>query len=579
MNGYEELMDKHLSTNYEFEAHRQEAMDTLMAQMYNPLTVGNFSQEIERLLAEDSEYLRLAGEQSRAEAEQRGMLESEFMEDVGRVQAIDRVFDVAKENVYADTYNAMLENQKMYDEFQVAWAQVGEEQWTKGNVAYAEWKSYLEDLTNTSEQAFQDQWSTWYDEMAEKYQDQYHNVEKEWMDQVHEYQMDMYEKQQDYNKMISELSGEYEMELEEQYSEFVEAYMDQENAFASYRSDKMAEYQKNLEDSLSYYEDIIYQLRGTKAEAMGQWEKYKLAQARFFDEQKEILNADMSVEEKQIAMDALVEGFNQWNEMFSSEGSLIEDNVWDLETIEGIRGGYTSHSKEILDFYPTIGDMQISGSWNHAKNIIQQVDVYIHENFDRSEYKDLPVYQALEFVRGECDVNYENCTNGFDDYLEKNPEAGKAITDWYKSVSSNIVNNAADGVIIDWANLMTNLAWKNAPGGWESFATTAYNMYVPLENKGELAIYTKYDWDDTLKTITTEDYYTDGENFYTKDEIIQAEQSNCIHNDICEFTDLENVPSLGRQKDVIIKNENSFTGLEGIGVEDATTGTSNTRVY
>lgn len=97
---------------------RNSAMGS-MEDLYEKVTpVENVSNEINTLLADDSEYLQEARQASREAREEAGFLESGFTEGVGETAAIDKVYDIAAGNIYADIYNSAKKQDKYMDEYQ-----------------------------------------------------------------------------------------------------------------------------------------------------------------------------------------------------------------------------------------------------------------------------------------------------------------------------------------------------------------------------------------------------------------------------------------------------------------------------
>jgi len=83
----------------------------------SPEYIDNVSQEINKLLIEDSDYLQQARESSYEQYEQMGMLESDFWESTGEVKAIDAVGKVAEGNVQSNLYEQFLQNEIDYNEY------------------------------------------------------------------------------------------------------------------------------------------------------------------------------------------------------------------------------------------------------------------------------------------------------------------------------------------------------------------------------------------------------------------------------------------------------------------------------
>lgn len=103
------------------EDSRNEAMDWLTTYYESPETIDLVSENMEALLAPDSNYMLGAQTASREAREASGYLDSGFNTGIGTVAAIDNAFDTALSDTYVNMFNAYEDNEQLRQEYKTAY--------------------------------------------------------------------------------------------------------------------------------------------------------------------------------------------------------------------------------------------------------------------------------------------------------------------------------------------------------------------------------------------------------------------------------------------------------------------------
>lgn len=526
MATYEEMYEASDVFNEAIDSGRDDAMDKLDEYFSYPETVQLVSNRMEELLMSDSEYMKQAKAQSAEEMEQRGMLKSDFWEGVGEAKAIDNAYAVAQQDIYTQTFDATMENQAWQTAYIEAFKTAQEEQWALGNIAYADWSSFIEEASIESSRGFQDEWDEAYDDMMQQLKD----------------------KNYEYQQYFLEKGQEYAAEYMDNYYNFVGRWDDDVSDFEKEMSEKEKEYADHfLKMQLDFNYDVSMFSETVKEVAQG-YENFISLNDHFLKNYKLIQESELDAETKAYQLQELIKEVNQLRSDFAMEGTQIKDNVWDFDPIGGFTDGF-EYDESALLWEPTqTGGF---GSWSQARDVIRDVYETLHEDYDYGEFSEMQLYKDLEFLRGECNWDYSTCYGGFDEFREEFPIAGREIEAWYRNIgSTNLNEDSLQYVLRNWVMLTNELRYLDSPNpneAWEQQAIEEYQRANPtdaLSPRGTWQPAYKVSLNPRTKQPEVETYYTNGVEVATREQIEIEEQYQCIAAgyDSCHRTDFNAMP-------------------------------------
>lgn len=523
-NSYEDLWQGTKDTSDSIDVIRDDTMDWMKDFMYDPAQVEDlYSDQINKLLADDSEYMINAKESSRKAAEQSGMLQSNFMEGVGEAAAIDEVGSVAQQNVYTDVYNTLQENSAMAEEYMAAWIEASQSQNQKGKLLYDEWSSSLDEEAIRQQQKWNDYYLSELDEKESEYLSQYGEEDAERLSKIFEQ-----------SRQKREWESAYKTSIEEQYEDFWDEYTSLQASYNSDYNAQLSEYNQALADDKMQHTEVWGLLKATISEAEMASRNYLIAQANYLDE---VTKIQWMAEDEQYKIDrmaALTKSMNELNKTFGDGGTKIGDNYWD----------YSFSFPDLEYSEPGVwGEEAGLISWSNMKQLILDIDDKLHNDPEFEDiYRDLDVYKFLEYIRGER-VGFDGETvGGFEQYQEDYPVAGKAITRWFSRVGAETIEDEVEDTLATWVLLMRHLDYMDQPESEQDnyLIQKAYSnpSGVPSTLSG-LGKVTKYSLAPSTSEVEIEELYIFGNELMTREEVTYMETQRCQSGGSCEYTDWE----------------------------------------
>ena len=453
--------------NSESEDNRGKVMDFIDGYYTAPTDVKNVSDRMEDMLKFDSDYMTQAGDASEEIAKEAGMLESGFNRGTGYAEAIDRSAFVAQEDAYTDAFNAQMDNEKNWNQYQAAWKAAGEQQWFEGNLDYDKLMADYQTLSDESSR----EWEELYADKANQF-----NITLE--HNRHLFDLEKLSKQNDY--YTEQMDYVQALDLEARSVEF------------GYQRDLYGTQQQHAtertEESLGFFEQVSF---ANIQSIVGQG---------YLSTITELNLSDLYDTEKGEQMKALAGAIN-------ATTSKWKTNFPEFEHLANIHFDYDAGS-ELYKW----NDADVRATWGKLSDVITDVDKSIHEETSRKERAGLPAYGDLEVIR-----------DLFPAYMEKYPKAANKIMQWYDTVGKHgwnmeNVEESYSYVLNSMRRLMQGMTHLDTGATkpdliWNEDTSYLYDFDIDTKTVSATPFHKTSEWanDDPLYDLMTTQQYIDSQ--------------------------------------------------------------------
>jgi len=413
----------------------------------SPEYIDNVSQEINKLLIEDSDYLQQARESSYEQYEQMGMLESDFWESTGEVKAIDAVGQVAEGNVQSDLYEQFLQNEIDYNEYSKSYISHMDSMNSGFKIEGMNYFNLLEQEVNRVNFGY-DLENQWYG--------QQYNLD--YIDAMQGYNLEMQAKTFDYNTQLADQTYGYYLKGIE-----LDHAVELDQMFMG-----LAAKQSQTTTALSNIETLQYNHYF-----------YNVISSNLEPEAKEDLIANLYSK-----FDARQKELGTWEQ--------VANNPYTYE--DSYKEGAKPPPKGD-DIYRT-GPWYTGGMSLEAMNdFVITIDEAIRDELDTKDRHKWPVAEDVASIRYWWPI-----------MMEKNPKEAKAIQKWFTSVVQSGVfeddEDAWQDVTWRWLQMMEGLSGQLKPiyesvsgGPGEPDDTTVIGYATYSINDSGNIIYSTYKYD------------------------------------------------------------------------------------